>query len=130
MRTILILWFVPIAFFWGWYGLSANDVNFGNIFLSRRFHDHMFVLYGNILGLPPAEVPAKIAAAFILDSALLLAIVAFRWRKSWYPQTSKWVREKIASFGEQESALPLVEDYHYGEPVITAHSADRARPAE
>lgn len=93
MRVILILWAIPIILFWGWYGLSANDMHFGNLFLSRLFHDHMFQIYGNMLNMPPDEVPAKIAGVFIFDTGLLLSIAAFRWRKSWWPGTTAWLKD-------------------------------------
>ena len=95
MRYILILWFVPLTLFWGWYGISANDWHFGYFFLSRGFHDHMFTIYGSILGVDPAAVPAMIAGTFALDSAILLAIAAFRWRADWYPQTKAWILGKL-----------------------------------
>ena len=85
MRIILILWVLPLVFFWGWYGLSANDINFGSFFLTRDFHDRIFAVYGAILHMPPAEVPVKLAWAFFIDTLIILAIAAYRWRKSWYP---------------------------------------------
>ena len=91
MRYLLALWFIPLALFWGWYGLSAHDIDLGTIYLSRGFHDHMFMIYGNMLGVSPSVVPGMIAAAFAVDSAILLVIAAVAWRKSWMPQLSAWV---------------------------------------
>ena len=55
MRVLLLLWAFPLVFFWGWYGLSANDISFGTAFLSRQTHDVVFSLYGNILGMPQTK---------------------------------------------------------------------------
>ena len=60
MRIILVLWFVPILLFGGWYALSFYDLNFGFFFLERGFHDLIFQIYGNMLGMPGEDVPALI----------------------------------------------------------------------
>ena len=91
MRYLIALWFIPLALFWGWYGLSAYDIDLGTIYLTRGFHDHMFAIYGNMLGVSPKVVPGMIAAAFALDSAVLMGIAAYAWRKSWIPQFSAWI---------------------------------------
>ena len=44
MRTIFTLWAAPMAIFWGWFFLSANDMNFGYAMLSRQVHDFAFQL--------------------------------------------------------------------------------------
>ena len=95
MRTLLLLWAFPLVFFWGWYGLSANDINFGTAFLSRHTHDVVFALYGKILHMPAADVPWALAKIFAFDSLLVLALAAFRWRKRWFPQFKQRILEKI-----------------------------------
>ena len=97
MRVLLLLWAFPLVFFWGWYGLSANDVNFGTAFLSRRTHDVVFTLYGNILGMPADQVPMALVKIFAFDSMIVFALAAFRWRKSWFPQAKVWVLETYKS---------------------------------
>ncbi|MEZ5872274.1 MAG: DUF6105 family protein [Nitratireductor sp.] len=96
MRIILILWAAPMFLFWGWYGLSANDINFGTAFFSREIHDLVFNIYGQVLGVPGAEVPAMVASACAFDTSIVLAIAAFRWRDDWYPQTREWVANKLS----------------------------------
>lgn len=81
MRLLLILWALPLALFWGWYFLSLHDINFGYAILSRQMHDLLFQLYGQILGIDPATIPAMVAKACVVDTLLLLAILAFRRRK-------------------------------------------------
>ena len=94
MRTLFLLWAFPVVLFWGWYGLSVNDVNFGTAVLSRHTHDVIFALYGKILGMPAGEVPWALAKIFAFDSLIVLAFALWRWRKLWYPQTKIWVMEK------------------------------------
>ncbi len=118
MRIILILWALPVIFFWGWYALSLHDISFGIPAFSRAFHDQMFIVYGQLLQMPPAEVPAAIAGVFAFDTALLLAIAAFRWRKGWYPQTLVWLRD-ISGW-----------DYEHGLAAPEMISAGPAHPAE
>lgn len=87
MKIFLALWFFPLALFWGWYALSVNDISFGIHMLSRDVHDLVFAIYGNTLGIDPAKIPGMVAYACVFDSAIVLAIAAFRWRAMWYPQT-------------------------------------------
>lgn len=82
MRWFITLWALPMAIFWGWYFLSLNDVNFGYVMMTRQFHDLFFGLYGEMLGVDPAGIPPLVAKACLVDSALLLAIWAFRRRHS------------------------------------------------
>lgn len=84
MRYLLIFWALPMGFFWGWYFLSLNDLNFGTLFLSRQVHDFAFQIYGQILGLDPASIPAMVAKACIFDTLLIFAILAFRRRAAIY----------------------------------------------
>lgn len=107
MRTVLILWFIPVFLFWGWYALSVNDIHFGFFMFTRAFHDHLFQIYGNILHLPPEDVPEKIAWVFAIDTVIVLAIAALRWYKKWLPQLSHFVREKL--FGQETQQHRLSE---------------------
>jgi hypothetical protein len=91
MRILIILWAFPLIFFWGWYGLSYFDINFGIAFLNRHTHNVIFALYGQILGMPASEVPFALVKIFAFDSMLVLALAAWRWRKDWYPQTKEWL---------------------------------------
>lgn len=79
MRTLLLMWLGPIAFFWGWYFLSLADV--GGFMLSRQMHDQVFQIYGDILGIDPAVIPGMVARALAFDSVLVGAIVLFRKRR-------------------------------------------------
>ncbi len=114
MRVLLLLWAFPLVFFWGWYGLSANDVNFGTAFLSRRTHDVVFTLYGNILGMPADQVPMALVKIFAFDSMIVFALAAFRWRKSWFPQAKVWALAKYHSLNgnsaEPENAFATVSE--------------------
>ncbi len=40
MRYLFWLWFMPLSLFWGWFGLSYYDMNFGMLFLRRELHSH------------------------------------------------------------------------------------------
>ena len=82
MRSLIFFWGLPLGFFWSWYYLSMNDISFGTVFFSRQMHDMMFSIYGNVLQVEPATVPGIIAKACIVDTLLLLGIVAFRRRKA------------------------------------------------
>ncbi|WP_240535113.1 DUF6105 family protein [Notoacmeibacter marinus] len=80
-RVALIFWVVPLALYTSWFVLSANDVNFGSIYLSRQMHDLVMQTYANLLGLDPDIIPALLIRAVIWDAAVVLCIVAFRRRK-------------------------------------------------
>ena len=109
MRYILLFWALPMSLFWGWFGLSFYDVNFGLLIFSRMFHDFAFQLYGQILGIDPAAIPALVVQACIVDSALILGIFAFRRRRA----IAAWWQERQGAMG----ALPIP-------------ATDRAPPAE
>lgn len=100
MRWILIFWAMPITILGTWYGLSYNDINFGYLMLSRQMNDFVFQLYGNILGLPPEEIPGLVLRAIIVDSLLLFSILAFRRRK----QIAAWWKGRQAPASE---SLPM-----------------------
>lgn len=80
MKYLLAFWATPLLLFWGWYFLSLNDINFGSIYLSRQLHDAVFGLYGQILGVDPATIPGLLADAFVFDTFLIGAIIAYRKR--------------------------------------------------
>jgi Family of unknown function (DUF6105) len=82
MRYILIFWALPMGFIWGWYFLSLNDISMGTHFFSRDLHDLVFAIYGNILGVDPASIPALLARTCLMDTALIFSILAFRKRKA------------------------------------------------
>lgn len=81
MRYLFWLWFMPLALFWGWFGLSYYDVNFGLTVFSRDLHDLVFHIYGSLLGIDPARIPVLFLRACIFDTGLIFAIVAFRKRR-------------------------------------------------
>jgi Family of unknown function (DUF6105) len=91
IRFVLLLWAVPMVLFWGWYGLSVNDINFGTIFLSRELNEVIFRIYGETLGVPPESVPAMFAGACAIDTGIVMTILAWRWRRLWYPHVSGFV---------------------------------------
>jgi hypothetical protein len=90
MKYVLGVWATPLILFWGWYFLSLNDIHFGYVLMTRQAHDLIFQLYGEMIGLDPATIPALVAKACILDTGLILAIWAFRRRKA----IIGWVQEK------------------------------------
>lgn len=81
MRYLFWLWFMPLSLFWGWFGLSYYDMNFGTVFLSRELHDLVFAIYGHLLDIDPATIPGLFLRACIFDSFLIFGIVAFRKRR-------------------------------------------------
>lgn len=90
MRYVLAVWALPLVLFWGWFGLSFYDVNFGYVMLTRQVHDLLFQLYGQMLGLDPKTIPWLIAKACIFDTLILLAIWAFRRRREIRAAWSRW----------------------------------------
>ncbi|NBB50140.1 hypothetical protein GVN24_17840 [Rhizobium sp. CRIBSB] len=99
MKTLLLLWALPITILGAWYGLSYYDMSFGIFMLTRDAHDLVFQVYGNVLGIAPATIPPLVLRAIIVDSLILFAIIGFRRRKqikAW------WVarQEKSADFSE------------------------------
>ena len=86
MKYVFFAWAAPLGLFWGWFFLSANDINFGSIYLSRALHELVFELYGEMLGVAPETIPWLIAKACLFDTCLILAIWAFRRRR----QIAEW----------------------------------------
>ena len=92
MRWVFAAWALPMGIFWGWYFLSLNDMNFGYVMLTRDAHDILFELYGQVLGIEPATIPGLVAKACILDTAIILAIWAFKRRRAlaaWFAATRR-----------------------------------------
>lgn len=92
MRYILALWAAPMALFWGWFYLSANDMNFGYVMLSRQMHDFFFQLYGQMLGIDPTIIPSMLVKTCIFDGFLLMALWAFRRRR----EIIVWIKGRTA----------------------------------
>lgn len=99
MKWFLILWAGPVAFLGAWYGLSYNDMSFGFFMLTRQSHDLVFQIYGNVLGIPPETIPPLVARAIALDSLVVMAIIAFRKRKT----IAAWWRNRQSA----RAATPL-----------------------
>lgn len=93
MKWVLFFWALPLAILGSWYTLSYYDMNFGYLILSRQMHDLVFQVYGNILGLPPDDIPPLVLKAIIVDTLLLIAIMSFRRRKAIFA----WWRSRQSS---------------------------------
>lgn len=91
MKYVFALWAIPLILFWGWYGLSYFDINMGYVMLTRQAHDLVFQIYGDTLGIDPAIIAPMIAKACIIDTAILLAIWAFRRRKTLVPRVRAFI---------------------------------------
>ncbi|MGB3391107.1 MAG: DUF6105 family protein [Pseudaminobacter sp.] len=100
MRYVIALWLAPLALFWGWFGLSYFDMNFGYVLLTRQAHDIIFELYGEMLGIDPTIIPGMIVKACILDSLLILAILAFRRRR----RIGEWLKAQRARYSGEASS--------------------------
>ena len=87
MRYVFWFWFVPMGFLWGWYYLSYHDISFGMGFFSRDMHDLVFAIYGHILGMEKDVIIRLLIKACIVDTGLIMAILAFRRRhriRAWW----------------------------------------------
>lgn len=91
LRALFLLWALPIGLFGMWYGLSVNDMSFGTIMFSRALHDHVFAIYGNILGVDPETLPPMILKALITDTLFVFSFIAYRKRAFWWPHVSPHV---------------------------------------
>ncbi len=104
MKWFLILWAIPLCLLGSWYGLSYHDINFGYRILSRDLHDLVFMIYGDILGMPPEDVPGLALKAILLDTVLVIGIVVLRYR--W-----RQIRDGVVRlFGKAEPAIVLRAD--------------------
>ena len=107
MKWFLILWAGPIAFLGSWYGLSYYDMSFGFFMLTREAHDLVFQIYGNILGIPPQDLPPLVLRAIIVDSLLVVGLLAFRRRKkirAWWQARRQSASAVLASDKSLSSA--------------------------
>lgn len=108
MKYVFLAWAAPLGLFWGWFFLSANDINFGTIYLSRALHELVFQLYGDVLGVAPQTIPWLIAKACIFDTALIVAIWAFRRRREiagwWSLQRERFIPVPVAARSEGDRA--------------------------
>lgn len=127
MRIFLLLWFVPLVLFWGWYGLSYHDINFGIRMFTRELHDLVFIIYGNAIGIEPEKVPGIAAWACFFDSLIVLSIAAFRWRAKWWPRTKAMLADLSRSYWNDDTS-ETVSDYPVPEYEVSA--SGRVNPAE
>ncbi len=100
MRYVLTIWALPLLVFWGWFGLSYYDINFGYLMLSRQVHDLYFQICGQLLGLEPAGIPWLFLKACVFDTLILLAIWAYRRRR----EIGAWVKLRRDRYSGVESA--------------------------
>ena len=98
MKYVFAIWAAPLVLFWGWFFLSLNNINFGSVYLSRQLHDLVFQIYGDMIGVDPASIPLMIAEACIIDTAIIVAIWAFRRRR----EISAWFRDRYRRYAEVE----------------------------
>ena len=107
MKWFLILWAGPIALLGSWYGLSYYDMSFGFFMLTRDAHDLVFQIYGHILGIPPEDLPPLVLRAIIVDSFLVLGLIAFRRRKkilAWWHARRQSASDALANDESLSSA--------------------------
>lgn len=109
MRILLTLWLAPIFCLLVWYGLSYNDWNMGTTIFSRQLHDLVFGLYGKILGVDPQVIPLMAAKAIAFDSLIVLAIIAYRLRKKWWPTVSALFSPKDARALQPAAQAPTAK---------------------
>lgn len=107
MRYVLGFWALPMGFFWGWYYLSLNDINFGTSFLSKQMHELVFNVYGQVLGIDPLTIPPLVMRACIFDTFIIFGILAFRRRKD---ITNWWTNRKAPKGENQATNLPSLSN--------------------
>ena len=79
MRAFILFWVLPLGSFWGWYFAAKADL--GYIIFSRAIFDQTFAVYETVLGLDSDQIAWLIVDAIVVDSAIILSILAFRRRK-------------------------------------------------
>lgn len=82
MRAFLLWWVLPVGSLVAWLLLAERDMHLGLFFLSRETYDQVFGLYGQILGMEADALPPLVKRALVVDTLIVLAIFAFRRRKS------------------------------------------------
>lgn len=102
MKYLLWLWLTPLTLFWGWFGLSYYDVNFGLLIFSRQLHDLVFNIYGSLLGIEPSTIPVLFLKACIFDTFLIFGIIAFRKRK----QIRAWWNNRRSGADAERAEAP------------------------
>ena len=122
MKWFLILWAAPLIILCGWYGLSYYDISFGFFMLTRDAHDLVFRIYGHVLGMEPDAIPPLVLRAIIVDSLIVLAIIAFRRRKA----IAAWWRARRASAQASSGEADLV----IRDSLSSASAAKKAVMAE
>lgn len=105
MRYILIFSGLPMGFFWGWYFLSYNDINFGLLFFSRVLHDFAFGFYGELLGVDPSAIGPMVARACAVDTLLIFSIFGFRRRR----EILEWWRARVRPAVSEPGRVPPAE---------------------
>ena len=81
-RILIFLWLAPGILFAAWWFLSANDISFGQIWLSRAMHDVVLQGYADILGIGPDEITGLLIKGAIFDAVLLSLYFGWRYRKA------------------------------------------------
>ena len=131
MRVIFILWLIPLVLFWGWYGLSAYDINFGYFFLSRVFHDHLFEIYGGILNMPAENVPIALAWIFAIDTVMVFfGVAAIRWYKLWLPPMYGKLKRVFTGKPQPKMLEERVEAVLARKETVKSDLVGPAHPAE
>jgi len=126
MRILLILWAIPLVICVGWYVLSYNDINFGFIFLSKAFHDQLFMIYEQMLGIPAEDIPVWLGKLLLLDTCILLCVAALRWHKHWLPQAKGFVSSLLLA-----KKAPVIEKLNLQPEMVShARSSGPVHPAE
>ena len=101
MRVLLWMWFAPMAFFWTWYVMAANDV--GYVFFGRDIHDTVFGIYAGVLGMDAEAIPMWVARACAVDSMIVLGVFALARRK----RIVAWWRARHSSGSSGSGATSL-----------------------
>lgn len=106
MRYFVTFWLIPVGFLVAWYGLSAHDIAFGTTFFSRDMHDLVFGIYADMLGIAPEAIPPLLLKALVLDTALILGLIALRKRK----RIIEWWNRKPAPTRLEQRISAIVAD--------------------
>lgn len=81
-RLLLALWLLPGVLFALWWTLSANDISFGSIYLSRAMHDAVLDVYATAFGLQPEDITNLLLKGLVVDACLLSAYFGWRYRRA------------------------------------------------